>query len=176
MTTKRRRVDLEDDPDPPFVSEREKPIPHCCRCGREVPRAKTLWTLCAECVNRELEITPGTFPLTSQEGHHTSTGAVIGQLARELALKLASRAGDHTPLPPAAVLHHEARFLTRGLDQGTARRLAEALATDPSHRAGCAICQGDLAAIVAQLEKPSQETERLERIGRDHLPRRGRRS
>jgi hypothetical protein len=163
-------VDLEDDPDPPFVSERETPIPHCCRCGRDVPQARSLWTLCEYCVNGDFEL------IAATPRHPQGTHAMIGELARKVALSFGQGDGDHTALPPAAVLHHEARFLARGLDQGAARRLAEALATDPSHRAGCAICQGDLAAIVERLEKPCQETERLERIGQDHLPRRGRRS
>lgn len=179
MTTRRRRVDLDDADDvPDFVSQAtapEKPIPQCLRCGGTFPKAKALWIICEECEERELRELSAKceVPMTR---HPQGTHAMIGELARKVALSFGQGDGDRTPLPPAAVLHHEARFLARGLDPGAARRLAEALATDPSHRAGCAICQGDLVAIVEHLEKPSQETERLEQIGREHLPRRGRRS
>lgn len=171
MTTKRRRADLDDEDVPVFVTEVVRRVPRCCGCGREVITARSLWTLCGECIRHSLEI-----PATPIPRHPHGTHAMIGELARTMALSFGRGDDDHAPLPTDAVLHHEARFLARGLDHGAARRLAEALATDPSHRAGCAICQDDVAAIVEQLEKPRQDTERLARIGRDHLPRRVRRS
>lgn len=179
MTTRRRRADLDDGDLPAFVTEPtspETPIPQCLRCGGKFPKAKALWIICEACVNRDLEVQAGGFTLTSQDGHNTSTGALIGQLAGEMARQFSTKDGERTPLSPASVLHHLERLKTRGLDEGSARRLAESMALDPQHRAECSICQGDLAAIVAHLEKPSQDTERLEQIGREHLPRRGRRS
>ncbi len=173
------RADLDDGDLPAFVNEPtvpEKLVPQCLRCGGKFPKAKALWIICEACANRDLEIQSGSFTLTSQGGHNTSTGALIGQLAGEMARQLSTKDGDRTPLPPASVLHHLERLKARGLDEGAARRLAESMALDPQHRAECPFCRGDLAAIVAQLEKPSQDTERLARIGRDHLPRWGLRS
>lgn len=178
MTTRRRRADLDDGDLPAFVTEPtspETPIPQCLRCGGRFPKAKALWIICEECGERELRELSAKCEVPMSR-HPQSAHAMIGELARKVALSFGQGDGDRTPLPPASVLHHLERLKARGLDEGAARRLAESMALDPQHRAECPICQGDLAAIVAQLEKPSQDTERLARIGRDHLPRWGRRS
>jgi hypothetical protein len=131
-----------------------------------VPSSKSLWTLCEYCINADLEI------VEAPPRHPQGTHALIVDLAREMALQFPDGNGNHAPLPPAAVLHHEARLMARGVDQSAARRLATAMATDPAHRVGCAVCQAGSEEIRTRLEDPQAEVERLARVGREHLPRR----
>lgn len=167
LAPQRHRKDLDDGDPPAFVNEREKTVPHCCRCGREVPQARSLWTLCEECIRQSLEI-----PAAPMARHPQGTQGTISELARKLALTLARSAGNHTQIPPSAVLWHEERFRRRGVDPVAALRLAEGLAADPVHRAGCEQCRGDLVEIETQLLRPKDETARLVEVGKSHLPKR----
>jgi hypothetical protein len=160
------RADL-DDGDPPFVQERDAKVPHCVKCGLEVTTALSLWTLCEVCIRRSLEL-----PATPVPRHPQGTHAMIAGLAQRMRLKLDRGEGKREKVVPASVLWHEGRFLSRGLDPSSARRLSESLATDSIHRAGCERCKADVGPITDTLLRPEEETERLACVGRFYLPKR----
>jgi len=168
MTTRRvrRRVDLDDDEHvPAFVTETARRVPRCCACGCDVSDARSLWTLCEACIGRSLEI-----PATPVPRHPQGTHAMIVELAQRMRLKLARGDVEREKVVPASVLWHEERFLSRGLDPSSARRLSESLAVDSIHRAGCERCKADVGAITDTLLSPEEEKERLAGVGRTFLP------
>lgn len=167
MTTKRRRADLDDEEMPAFVTEASRPVPRCCRCGRDVITARSLWTLCEECIRHSLEL-----PATPIPKHPQGTHAMIVELAKRMCATLSKRADEHGNAIPAAVQWHVERLVNRGLDEASARRLSEAMATDPTHRAGCERCRADTGAIESNLLQPQEDTVRLYEIGREFIPKR----
>jgi hypothetical protein len=97
---------------------------------------------------------------------------MIVELAQRMRLKLSRGEGKREKAIPAAVLWHEERFISCGLDPSSARRLSESLATDSIHRAGCERCKADVGPITDTLLRPNEEIERLSGIGRSYLPKR----
>lgn len=162
----RMRVDLDDEPLPDFVVQRDVVVPRCCRCHRDMPSASSVWTLCEECIRHDLAIS-----VTPVTRHPPGPQAMIAALARDMARSLAKR--EHKPdRIPAAVQWHMARLHARGVDTRSARRLAESLATDPAHRAGCEHCRADQPAIERQLVATQREVERFAQDGTGRLRKR----
>jgi hypothetical protein len=125
---------------PAWVTEKPKKVPVCCRCGREVPNGRTLYVLCEECRGEDLKELKLTAPFERPPG---GAPQLIGQLAKQLVDAMPER-GPRGEALSSAVVQHRERLQARGLDVHTALRQAEAMVADPAHRAGCAICEGNL--------------------------------
>lgn len=160
------RKDLDDGDPPGWVNERVKKIPRCCRCGNEIQGARCLWTLCEGCVHEELGISQA-----HVSTHPTRADGLITDLAAKMVASLTSRDANEKRVPAAVLWHHE-QFLKRGLDHRAARRLAQSLAVDPVHRAGCERCRGDLVAIERELIAKQVELEHLANVGGGYLSKR----
>ncbi len=124
-----------DDATPAWVSEPQQKIPRCVSCGRDVPAARQLYTLCRVCQD----------PAPSKKlvlRHPQGTHALIGDVAQKLGWTqgIVEDAKGNVLVGPA--LAHYDNLRKRGLSDASARRLAESLVIDAAHRALCMVCGG----------------------------------
>ena len=127
----KHRADLDDEPDPAWVTETNPRIPTCIKCGAKVPKAKSLHTICAQC--------SGSGEIVRRHDVHALIRQVITHLDADRVEQLVKQYGQRAS--DERVRHHAERLIGRGLEGAVAYRQAESMVRDPVHLAQCAVCQ-----------------------------------